>query len=132
MDKRSHLLSVDIALGGEFCRIDNLVYLPKINSGRLQGDLVPQALDATNCSAARTKKSYFSGQYQRLAARRGGRRADLAVAHSILVTIYHLLDRGTEYQDLGVNYFDERHPVVLQAVGIGLRSRTSWHRPPHG
>ncbi len=60
-------------------------------------------------AAARTKKSYFSAQYHRLAARRGGRRAALAVAHTILVTIYHLLSRGTEYQDLGVNYFDERH-----------------------
>ncbi len=60
-------------------------------------------------AAARTKKSYFSAQYHRLAARRGGRRAALAVAHTILVTIYHLLSRGTEYKDLGVNYFDERH-----------------------
>ncbi len=69
-------------------------------------------------AAARTKKSYFSAQYHRLAARRGGKRAALAVAHSLLITIYHLLNRGTEYQDLGVNYFDERRQqqTVLRAV----------------
>ena len=69
-------------------------------------------------AAARTKKSYFSAQYHRLAARRGGKRAALAVGHTILVTIYHLLSRGTDYQDLGVNYFDERHEqyTVRRAV----------------
>jgi len=59
-------------------------------------------------SAARTKGTYLSAQYHRLAARRGAKRAILAVAHTILVTIYHLLSRGTTYQDLGGNYFDKR------------------------
>ncbi len=69
-------------------------------------------------AAARTKKSYFSAQYHRLAARRGGKRAALAVAHALLITIYHLLNRGTGYQDLGVNYFDERRQqqTVRRAV----------------
>jgi transposase len=60
-------------------------------------------------SAARTKRSYLSAQYHRLAARRGAKRAILAVAHSILVIIYHLLRDGTTYRDLGGNYFDERN-----------------------
>ena len=51
-------------------------------------------------AAARTKKSYFSAHYHRLAARRGGKWAALAVAHTLLITIYHLLNRGTEYEDL--------------------------------
>jgi transposase len=58
--------------------------------------------------AARTKGSYLAAQYRRLAARRGDKRAIMAVAHSILVIIYHLLRDGTSYQDLGANYFDER------------------------
>jgi len=56
----------------------------------------------------RTKGSYLGAQYRRLAARRGAKRAIVAVAHSILVIIYHVLRRGTAYQDLGDNYFDER------------------------
>jgi len=59
-------------------------------------------------AAARTKNTYLSAQYHRLAARRGAKRAIVAVAHSILVIIYNLLQRGTTYQDLGGNYFDER------------------------
>jgi transposase len=59
--------------------------------------------------AVRTKGSYLSAQYHRLAARRGAKRAIMAVAHTILVTIYHMLNRGTSYQDLGGNYFDERN-----------------------
>lgn len=57
----------------------------------------------------RTKGSYLSSQYHRLAARRGAKRAVLAVAHTILVIIYHLLNRGTTYQNLGSNYYDQRN-----------------------
>ena len=60
-------------------------------------------------AATRTKNTYLSAQYRRLAARRGAKRAILAIAHTILVTIYHLQRRGTAYKDLGGNYFDERN-----------------------
>jgi hypothetical protein len=43
-----------------------------------------------------------------LAARRGVRKALVAVGHAILVIVYHVLKRGVPYQDLGANYFDER------------------------
>jgi transposase len=58
--------------------------------------------------AARTRGSYLSAQYHRLAARRGAKRAAVAVAHTILVVIYHMLRFGTQYLDLGDLYFDER------------------------
>jgi transposase len=58
--------------------------------------------------AAHTRQSYLAAQYRRLAARRGAKRAVVAVAHSLLVIIYHMLRDGTEYRDLGANYFDER------------------------
>jgi transposase len=58
--------------------------------------------------AAHTRQSYLAAQYRRLAARRGHKRALIAVAHSLLVIIYHLLRDGTPYKDLGANYFDER------------------------
>ena len=54
------------------------------------------------------KDNYLSAQYHRLAAKKGAKRALVAVAHSILVIVYHILTDGTEYQDLGENYFDER------------------------
>lgn len=60
-------------------------------------------------AAGRTKQTYLAAQFHRLKARRGAKRAVVAVAHSILVIAYHLLkEDGTVYQDLGPNYFDER------------------------
>jgi transposase len=59
-------------------------------------------------AAARSKNSYLAAQYNRLAARRGKKRAIVALAHSILVAVYHILSRREPYRDLGGNYFDER------------------------
>jgi transposase len=59
-------------------------------------------------AVGRKPGNYLHSQYHRLAARRGVKRATIAVAHSILIIAYHLLTRQTTYQDLGANYFDER------------------------
>ncbi len=59
-------------------------------------------------AAARVKHSYLAAQFRRLAARRGVKRALVAVAHSLLTIIYALLARGSTYADLGAAYFDER------------------------
>jgi transposase len=59
-------------------------------------------------AAARTKGTYLAAQYRRLATRRGRAKAAVAVAHSILIIVYHVLTEGTAYRDLGGNYFDER------------------------
>ena len=69
-------------------------------------------------SAARTKGTYLSALYHRLAARRGGNRASVAVGHAILVIIYHMLKKGTRYQDLGPDYFDKlnERATVSRAV----------------
>lgn len=69
-------------------------------------------------AAARTKNTYLASQYRRLAARRGRKRAIVALAHSLIVSIYHMLNRGTRYVELGGNYFDRRshHNVLDSAV----------------
>jgi transposase len=59
-------------------------------------------------AASHSKRTYLSAQYHRLAARRGGKRAVVAVAHTLLVIVYHLLKGGETYSELGGNYFDER------------------------
>jgi transposase len=58
--------------------------------------------------AGRTKDTYLGAQYRRLAARRGRKKAAVAVGHSILVIAYHVLLRTVTYEDLGPQYFDER------------------------
>ncbi len=69
-------------------------------------------------AAARTRNTYLAAQYQRLATRRGAKRAAMAVAHTILIIVYHMVKEGTAYRDLGPNYFDDRrsHDVVRRAV----------------
>jgi transposase len=65
-------------------------------------------------AAGRRKDHYLGAQYRRLAARRGKQRAAIAVAHSILVIAYHMLRRGTEYIELGADYFDKRNQQQVQ------------------
>lgn len=57
-------------------------------------------------SARNVKGSYFSAQYQRIAARRGKNRATVAVAHSMLIAIYHVLKSGVPFRDLGADYYN--------------------------
>jgi transposase len=80
-------------------------------------------------AAKRTKESYLSALYGRLAARRGKKRAIMAVARSILVSIYHMLQRGEPYQDLGADYFTQRRKEVkvdyllrqLEKLGVSIQ-----------
>jgi transposase len=69
--------------------------------------------------AVHTRDSYFGALYRRLAGRRGVKRAIVAVAHALLVVVYHLLRDGTAYRELGGNYFDERDRQAV--VGRSVR-----------
>src|SRR5919202_1519599 len=65
-------------------------------------------------AAGHTKDTYLAAQYHRLAHRRGKKRAAVAVGHTILVIVYHLLQRETTYEELGGRYFDERDRQAVQ------------------
>ena len=58
--------------------------------------------------ASKTKNTYLAAQYKRIAARRGKKRALIAVGHTILTIVYMMLTRKQPYQDLGAAYFDQR------------------------
>jgi transposase len=64
-------------------------------------------------SAAKTKNTYLSSQYQRLAARIGKKRAAVAVGHTILTIVYHLLNKRQLYVELGADYFDRRKKEIV-------------------
>jgi transposase len=68
------------------------------------------ALNQAAHGAAHTKNTYLTAQYQRLAARRGKKKAIVAVMHSILIISYHLIQRNEPYRELGGDYFDKRKP----------------------
>ena len=85
------------------------------------------ALTEAAQAAARTKGTYLAAQDRRLAARRGKQKAAIAVGHTILVIAYHLLVRGSSYEELGGTYFDERDRQLVQRrlvqrlEGLGYR-----------
>jgi hypothetical protein len=72
-------------------------------------------LPITWCICRRNASPYQ--QYGRLAARRGGKWDIVAVAHSLLVIIYHVISRREAYQELGADYFARRK---LEAVARRL------------
>jgi transposase len=82
----------------------------KQRSGRTRpgNPALRKALAQAAHGAARQKDSYFQALYLRLAGRRGKNRALVAVAHALVVAIYHMLKRHEPYRDPGGNYFDER------------------------
>ena len=77
-------------------------------------------------SAIRHKDSYFYAKYCKIAARRGGKRAIVAVAHTMIVAIYHILKNKEHFIDLGNDYFNtinadkilKRNIKSLQILGI--------------
>jgi transposase len=70
--------------------------------------LLKTALVSAAHAAARTKGTYLSAQYHRIAARRGAGRAAVAVAHTILVIVYYILKRHEPYKELGADYLEKR------------------------
>ena len=84
--------------------------------GTTQGNQwLRRALIQAAHAAARTKGSYFGAQYRQIAKRRGPNKAAVAVAHSLIDLIWHLLRTGETFQDLGDDYFRRRHDPERQA-----------------
>lgn len=58
-------------------------------------------------AAVKNKESFFHAQYQHIVVRRGANRATVAVAHSMLIAIYHMLKNNTLFKDLGKDYYTQ-------------------------
>ena len=78
-------------------------------------------------SASHQKQCYLAEQYRRLAKRRGSKRAALAVAHSILVIIYHLLTNQTTYREKGETFFEERDRQGMEKRLVRQLSSLGYH-----
>lgn len=85
-----------------------------------------QALIEAAHGAGRTKHTYLGAQFRRLAARRGKKKAVVAVAHSLVVIVYHILTRKEPYRDLGANYFDERDKAAVERRTIQRLERLGY------
>jgi len=77
------------------------------------------ALGTAALSAARSKNTYFSAKYKRIAAHRGPIKAVVAVEHAMLVAAFNMLTNGAFYHDPGADYFTRRVPAKAKARAIG-------------
>ena len=80
----------------------------KRNSGRTTkgNKMLKTTLVLCAHAAVRVKESYFAAQFARISVHRGKKRAYVAVAHSMLIAIYHMLRYGTTFMDLGSEYYN--------------------------
>jgi transposase len=68
-----------------------------------------RSLSQAAWAASHTKDSYLAARFRRLAARKGKKRAIVAVAHTILISLYHMLKTKQTYRELGADFLDRRH-----------------------
>jgi transposase len=75
-------------------------------------------------AAIKKKGSYFKDKYYRLKARRGAKKAIVAIAHRILLGVYHVIKDGAEFRDLGEDYLTlrnkEKKVLYLQKQALAL------------
>ena len=88
------------------------------------------ALGTAAMAASRTKdKTYLGARYQRLAPRLGKQKTIVAIEHSILTAVWHMLTHDTDYHDLGGDYYTQLDPdrairrITRQANALGYTVR---------
>ena len=120
--------SGQLASWAKVCPGNNESAGKRINGKTTKGNpWLRSALVEAAWTASRSKSTYLSAQFKRISVRRGAKRAALAVAHTILVTMYHMLTRGTSYDELGGAYFDQRnvkrvvHRSVARLENLGFK-----------
>ncbi len=87
----------------------------KRRSGRIRkGNPYVRAALVQAAHAASRTQTYLGEQYRRLAKRRGGKRAAIAVGHSILIIFYHLVKTGEDYHEKGVGFFKQADQQRVQ------------------
>jgi len=95
---------------------------------RKGGQWLKPALTEATWAAVKENKSYLSAQYHRLVPSKGKKKAAVAVSHSMLVCVYHVLKKATAYRDLGSDYFLRRNQEAtkrrclrqLEQMGFGV------------
>jgi hypothetical protein len=98
-----------------------------------KGGWLKTAVVQSAWTVVRTREGHLYAKYTRIKARRGGKKAVVAIAASILTAAYHMMERGTCFHDLGADYFDRRtqaeraHRLVqrLQRLGYEVQLRTA-------
>lgn len=95
------------------------------NRSRQGNPYLKSILVQSAASAINTNGSYYQSKFRRLKQRRGHKRALVAIAHAMLVTIYHMIKKGEPYRELGANFVTEyetgrkKNDLVKQLQKLG-------------
>ncbi len=84
------------------------------------------ALGTAAMSAAQSKGTYFAARYRRIASRRGPVRAVVALEHSMLIAIWHMLTTGAFYEDPGGDYFARLDPQKTKSRAVDQLQRMGY------
>jgi transposase len=84
------------------------------------------ALTEAALSAIRSPNTAFAARYRRLQRHRGHKKAVIAVAHNLAVTVYHLLNRKTAYREVGGAYVDQRHAAHATRRAVQVLERYGY------
>jgi transposase len=85
------------------------------------------ALGAAAMACSQNPRTYLGARYRRIAARRGPKKANVAIQRSMLIAIWHMGTTGTLYDDPGADFFTRLHPdrakkrAIHQLEAIGYR-----------
>lgn len=85
------------------------------------------ALGIAALSASRTKNTYLGTRYRRLIGRTGKKKALVALQHSILIAIWHMLTDNVAYHDLGPAHFDQLNPDRAKHRALAQLHRLGYH-----
>jgi transposase len=94
---------------------------------RQGGTWLRRSLIESANAAARADKGYLGAQHRQLAARRGYNKATIAVAHSMLVAAWHILQTGEPYHDLGNDWFSRRRDPERETRRLVARLQALGH-----
>ena len=83
-------------------------------------------LQETAWAAVRSKKSYYRALYHRLKARRGAKKAIVAVQHAMIVALWHMLKHRVAHHDLGADYFERRNTAHIRRHHIRRLERLGY------
>lgn len=92
----------------------------RVKSTRTRGGnrYLKRALGTAALSIARSDNTYLAAKYRRIKSRRGAMKALVAIEHSILISIWHMLTTGEAYRELGPDYYARHQPARAQARAI--------------
>jgi transposase len=99
----------------------------RMNSKKRMGNIfLTTILVEAATAAVRSKGTYLKDKFHRLKARRGYKRAIVAIAHKILISAFHMLSTGGDYKELGETYLDSRDKTRVAANLIRRLQRLGY------